>query len=201
MKKKLLIILSVLVLVSSALSASFLQLGPNYSIAFPIDTESSTPVDVTALDFQDFRLGADVRFNIGWLTLEEGVKAAFTDELLLSSFDVSTLVGFRANLWIFDFLVGAGLRCTAVKNGESQWLFNGALEPDALDCVKTSTLFYKGALDINMGRIVTLSLSAVLPVNQTINSLNEVQNVSVVEALTPSLGDTIVSVGLLFNFF
>lgn len=201
MKKKLLIILSVLVLVSSALSASFLQLGPNYSIAFPVDTESSTPVDVTALDFQDFRLGADVRFNLGYLTIEEGVKASFTDELLLSSFDVSTLVGLRANVWIFDFLVGAGLRCTAVKSEESKWLFNGALEPDALECVKTSTLFYKGAVDINMGRLVTLSLSAILPVNQTINSLNEVQNVSVVDALTPSLKDMTVSVGLLFNFF
>ena len=88
-----------------------------------------------------------------------------------------------------------------MKSEESKWLFNGALEPDALECVKASSLFYKGAVDINMGRIVTLSLSAILPVNQTINSLNEVQSVSVVDAFTPSLKDTTVSVGLLFNFF
>lgn len=201
MRKKSIIILCVLVLVSSALSASFLQLGPNYTIAFPVDTESTTPVDFKALNFQDFRLGADVRFNFGYLTIEEGVRASFTDDLLLSSFDVSTLVGLRAKVWFLDFLVGAGLKCTAVKSEESRWLFNGMKNVEALECVKASSLFYKGALDINMGKRVTLTLSAILPVGQTVNSLNEVQSVSVIEALTPSLKDATLTVGLLFNFF
>ena len=201
MRKKSLIILFAFLFAASALSAQFVQLGPNYTISLPVDTESSTPVDVASLDFQDFRLGADVRLNFGYLTVEEGIKASFTEELLLSSFDVSTLVGLRAKVWFVDFLVGAGLKCTAVKSEESRWLFNGMSEPDALECVKSSTLFYKGAVDINMGKWVTLSFSAILPVSQTVNSLNEVQDISVVDIFTPSLKDTTVSVGLLFNLF
>ena len=51
-----------------------------------------------------------------------------------------------------------------------------------------------------MGK-VTLSLNATLPTTETIETLNEVKERSVVDAITPQLDKTLVSVGLLFNLF
>lgn len=199
MKRKTIIILCLMVLLGSSLFASFMQIGPTYSINFPIDTESDTPVDFKGLDWGKFRLGADLRFNIGYLTLEEEAKASFSEQLLLDSFDVFSSVNLKVKFFFMEFFVGGGLKVAATKY-EAGWLYNGAVPNEFADVVKSATLFYKGAFDINMGR-VSLSFSAMFPTSQSINTLSEVQSVSVLDALKPSLKDTTVSVGLLVNIF
>ncbi len=199
MKRKVLFIFCLLLVLSSSLFASFMQIGPTYSIDFPIDKDSETPVDFSTIDWSRFKLGADLRFNIGYLTLEEEVRAAFTDQLLLESYDVYSSVNLKVKFFFMEFFAGGGLKVAAVKDG-SEWLYNGIKPGEFVDVVKSATLFYRGAFDINMGK-VSLSLSAVLPTAQSYNTLSETQSISVIDALTPSLKDTTVSVGLLINLF
>ena len=199
MKRKVLVVFCLLIVLGSSLFASFMQIGPTYSIDFPVDKDSETPVDFNRIDWSRFKLGADLRFNVGYLTLEEEVKAAFTDQLLLASYDVYSSVNLKMKVFFMEFFVGGGLKVAAVKDG-SEWLYNGIRPAEFVDVVKSATLFYRGAFDINMGR-VSFSLSAVLPTSQSYNSLSEPQSLSVIDALTPSLKDMTVSVGLLFNLF
>lgn len=197
MRRKALVVFCLLLVLGSSLFASFMQFGPTYSIKFPIDTQSDTPVDFKALEWTRFKLGTDLRFNIGYLTLEGDARASFSEQLLLDSFDVYSSVNLKMKMFFMEFFIGGGLRVAATK-GESGWLYNGAVPNEFKDVVKSATLFYKGAFDINMGR-VSLSLSAILPTSLSYNSASAVQSVSFIEALTPSLKDTTVSVGLLVN--
>lgn len=202
MKKKSFVVLCLLIAAIGALSASVIQIGPVYSVDFPIDLESSTPVEFDKIPWNKFKLGAELRLNLGFLTLEESVGASFTEKLLLESFDISSLAGvnfgFTTKVFGAGMVIGAGLRTRAVKSGEN-WIYNGLYNPTALETVMSSTLFYKAALDLTFGKAVTLSFAMVTPTTQSINSLTSVQNISVVDALTPSLKDTTLSVGLLFN--
>ncbi len=197
MKRKLIVVFCLLFVLGSSLFASFLQFGPTYSINFPIDTESSTPVDFKGLEWSRFKLGADLRFNIGYLTLEEDARASFSKQLLLDSYDLYSSVNLKVKFFFMEFFVGAGLRVAAVKT-DSQWFYNGVTPGSFADVVKSATLFYKGAFDINMGR-VSLSLSAVLPTELSYNNASVPQASSFLDALTPSLRDTTVSVGILVN--
>ncbi len=201
MKKKIITVLCLCVIATFALNASFVQFGPSYTIDFPIDTAKSTPVEFDKLDFSRFHLGADLRLNFGSLVLEQEIKAFFSDQLLLESFDIYASMGFKAKLAFMDFIIGGGLKCAAAKDSKSQWLFNGLGSAEAKDYIMSSTLFYRGAVDINLGRRVTFALSVVAPTTQTPEKLNSVQNISVIEALTPTLTATTVTAGLLFNFF
>lgn len=200
MRKKSLVILLLSVLCMS-LFAGFIELGPNYTINFPIDKTSDTPLDFKTLSFADFKLGTDLRFNIGYLTLEGSLKGSFTEDLLLSSFDISSSLGIKTKLLFMDVILGLGLRTSAVKNG-NDWVYNSSLkEPSFVDALKSSTLFYKGTFDINIGKKVTLAFSLLAPTNQTITSLGEEQNVTVLEALSPDLKKSELTVALLFSFF
>ncbi len=186
----------------SSLSASFIQVGPNYSVNFPIDTESETPVQFEKISWNKFCLGADLRFNIGFLTLEEGVGTSFSEKLLLESFDISSLAGinFGFNTKVFGagMMFGAGLRMRATKSG-TKWLYNGLEKPSALAAVTSSVFFYKAALDLTFGELVTVSLGMTMPINQSVDTMSSVQDISVFEALSPSLKDTKLTLGVLFN--
>ncbi len=186
----------------SSLSASFIQVGPNYSLDFPIDTESATPVEFDKISWNKFKLGADLRFNIGFLTLEEGVGTSFSEKLLLESFDISTLAGvnfgFKTKAFGAGMMLGAGLRMRGTKSG-TLWLYNGLEKPSALEAVTSSVFFYKGALDLTFGKLVTVSFAVTMPTGQSINTMSSVQDISVLEALSPSLKDTKLTLGVLFN--
>lgn len=197
MKRKFLVVFCLMLIAASSLFASFLQIGPTYSIDFPIDEKSETPVDFKNIDWSRFKLGADLRFNIGYLTLEEEARASFTEQLLLDSYDIYSSVNLKMKFFFMEFFVGGGLKVAGVKNG-SEWIYNGITPDGFADVMKSATLFYRGAFDINMGK-VSLSFSAVFPTVQSYNTLSQTQNISVLEALKPSLKDTAVSVGLLIN--
>lgn len=200
MKRKVLVVFCLLLVLGSSLFASFIQIGPTYSIDMPIDKDSETPVDFSAVDWSRFKLGADLRFNIGYLTLEEEARASFSEQLLLESYDIYSSLNLKVKVFFLEFFVGGGLQVAGVKDG-SEWLYNGIRPEGFVDVVKNANLFYRGAFDINMGK-VSLSLSAVLPTAQSYNTLSEPQEgLSVIDALTPSLKDTTVSVGLLINLF
>ena len=199
MKRKVLVVFCLLIVMGSSLFASFIQIGPTYSIDFPIDKDSETPVDFSTIDWARFKLGADLRFNIGYLTLEEEARASFSEQLLLDSYDIYSSLNLKVKFFFMEFFVGGGLKVAGVKDG-SEWLYNSIRPEGFVDVVKSATLFYRGAFDINMGK-VSLSLAAILPTSQSYNTLSEPQSISVIDALTPSLKDTTVSVGLLINLF
>ena len=201
MRKKSFVLLLILMFVSLSLSAGFLEVGANYTIDLPIDKTSETPLDLKAISFKKFKLGTDLRFNIGYITLEESLKGAFTEELLLSSFDISSSVGLKAKFFFMDVILACGLRTSASKSG-SDWIYNSSLkEPSFMDAVKTSTIFYKTTFDINIGKKVILAFSLLAPTNQTLSSLYEEQTVRIADALAPDLKKSELAVGLLFSFF
>lgn len=200
MKKKYIVVLFIFIVVSSMLGASVLQLGPSYTIDMPIDKESSTPVDFENIDFSNFKLGADLRVNISYLTLEESIRTTFSDQLVLDGFNLSTTVAFKVKIFFMDFLLGAGLRTDAVKS-DNNWYFNGLLNGSVSDVIMSSTLFYKGSLDINLGDRITLFFSLLMPTAETINSLSETRTISVLDVLSPSLMESEATLGVLFKLF
>lgn len=200
MKKKYIIVLFIFMIVTSALSASIVQLGPSYTINMPIDKDCATVIDYEKIDFSQFKLGADLRINISYLTLEESIRTSFSDQLVLDAFDLSSSLSFKVKIFFMDFLLGAGLRCNASKCDNS-WYFNGLSSPGVGDVVLSSTLFYKGSVDINLGNRVTLFLSLLMPTAESINSLSQTRTISVLDVLTPSLKESEASVGILFKLF
>lgn len=200
MKKKSFALLLILLVVSLTLSASFMKVGLNYSFDFPVNKESDNPVDISALNLSNFRLGTEVRFNIGYLTLEESIRGSFTDQLALSSFDILSSASLKTKFFFLDILLGAGIMTKGEKVG-TEWLYNGILSPSFGDMLKTSTLFYKAGLDFNIGKRITLAFSALLPLSQSWNTLSSVQDISVIDALKPELDKTEVTVSFLLNFF
>ncbi len=200
MKKKSFALLLILTVVSITLSASFMKVGLNYSFDFPINTDSDTSLDFSSLDLSDFRLGTEMRFNIGYLTLEESVRGSFTDQLALSSFDILTCVSLKTKIFFLDILLGTGIMAKGRKV-DTVWLYNGLESPSFSDMLKSSNFFYKAGLDFNIGKRVTLAFSALFPLKQSWNTLSSVQEISVIDALKPSLDKTEVTVSLLLNFF
>lgn len=200
MKKKYIVVFVLLAILSTSVFASFLQIGPTYSVNTPVDFSSQTPIEISKVDFNKYTLGLDTRFNIGYVVLEGECKAKFTDELLLNSFDVYTSLGLKVKVFFLDFIASLGLKTEGTKNEASNWIFNGVENPTFVSLLTKSSIFYKLTTNINMGK-VTLSLNATLPTTETIETLNEVKERSVVDALTPQLDKTLVSVGLLFNLF
>ncbi len=200
MKKKNIAVLLIFIFIISTLSASVLQIGPSYTIDMPIDAESDKPVNPENLSFSNYKLGADLRLNIGYLTFEESIRTSFTEQLVLEKFDLLTTLSLKAELFFVDFLIGGGLKTSAVKSG-NDWYFNGLSKPDFKDVALSSTLFYKGSLDINLGKNITLFCSLVMPTAESINSLNETREISVISVLTPSLKESQATVGVLFRIF
>lgn len=200
MKKKGFAFILILLVVSLTLSASFMKVGLNYSFDFPINKDSDTPVDFSSLDFSSFKVGSELRFNIGTLTLEEKVRGSFTEQLALSSFDILSSLSLRTKIYFIDILLGAGIM-TKGEKVDTTWIYNGLESPSFSDILKTSTFFYKAGLDFNIGKRVTLGFSALFPLSQSWNTLSSVQDISVIDALKPSLDKTEITVSFLFNFF
>ena len=200
MKKKSFAFILILLVVSLALSASFMKVGLNYSFDFPINIDSDIPVDFSSLDFKKFKVGSELRFNIGYLTLEESIRGSFTDQLALSSFDILSCLSIKTKIYFVDILLGGGIR-TRGEKVDVTWLYNGLENPSFGDMLKSSLFFYKAGLDFNIGKRVTLALSALFPLSQSWNTFSSVQDISFIDALKPSLDKTEVTVSFLFNFF
>ncbi len=200
MKKKSFAFILILLVVSLTLSASFMKVGLNYSFDFPINKDSDTPVDFSSLDLTAFKVGGELRFNIGTFTLEEKVRGSFTDQLALSSFDILSSLSIRTKIYFVDILLGAGIM-TKGEKVDTTWIYNGLESPSFSDMLKTSTFFYKAGLDFNIGKRVTLGLSVVFPLSQSWNTFSSVQDISFIDALKPSLDKTEITVSFLFNFF
>ena len=199
MKKKILITLLFL-LFSASLFASFLQIGPTYTVNMPINKESSTPIDISKVDFNKYNLGIETRINISYLVLDGECRAKFSDELLLESYDIYTSLGLKAKFFFLEFITSIGLKGEGSKDSEGTWLLNGKKEPSLEQYFLSSSLFYKTSMDVNCGSL-SLSLSMLFPTEETPTTLNEVKERSVVDAFTPNLNKTTFSVGLLINIF
>ncbi len=200
MKKKVFTLILIFLVVSLTLSASFMKVGLNYSFDFPINTDSDNPVDISSLDLSAFRLGTELRFNMGYLTLEESIRGSFTEQLALSSFAFLSCASLRADIFFVDILFGAGIM-TKGEKVDTTWLYNGLESPAFGDILKSSIFFYKAGLDFNIGKRMTFALSALMPLSQSWNTLSSVQEISVIDALKPELDKTEVTVSFLFNFF
>lgn len=199
MKKIFVLSLLLLFIVPSFVFASFLQVGPTYTIETPLNLESEEILKFDELEFDQYKLGLDVRMNFWYLQLKAGAKANFTEELLLSSFDLDASASVRVRLLFLDLFFGAGLGATCTED-ENSWLINGYSYDKWDDILNSSMISYRVGAAINMGK-VSLTLDTSLPLNQRVKDLSVNQNKSVLESLTPDLTKTKTTVGLLFNLF
>lgn len=199
MKKRLVAALLILMVFSTSLFAAVLQFGPTVSYDIPVDLDKETPVDLEGLDLKAITTGADLRFNVAFLQAQMEARGSFDKELRLNNFDLYGAAGLRFNLIVADLTVGGGIRVNGHCE-EGKWTFNGQQPDDVNAILNASELYYKAGFALNFGKI-SLSAEAIAPLNMTVEGLSEVKNQSVLDALTPDLAKTQVSVGLLLNVF
>lgn len=200
MKKKIVVALLLLAMIPCMAFASVFQFGPTFSYNLPVDLEAEEAVDFENFDFSDFTVGADLRFNIlPFLQLQSEARGGFDKELKLKQMDAYVAANLRFNMLIADLTVGGGLR-SQITIEEGVWAFDGQPFSDFNTFLNGTSLYYRAGFNINLGRI-SLATEGILPTNLTVAGMSEEKNQSVLDALTPDLQQTKVSVGLLVNIF
>jgi hypothetical protein len=163
--KKLLLIVSLLLL-STAVFASTVQLGVSALYTTPITPETSIE-SFNTLGIEDFRFGADARFNLGGLRIgvQGFFEAAGADALAEpSQLEIIATLGLNLELAIIQIGLGAG-PSFALNLGDpdipnpvdigvhAQGTFNINLGPISLGAlVGTSLDFTNLAEDVVLGR-------------------------------------------------
>lgn len=176
-------------LVVMVMAASAIWATPWVQVGAVVDYGKSVTDDGFAEGFKEFSnygFGAEARFNLfEWVGIDVPATFRFGE-----GFTASTRPSLNLNIPVLDALdVAFGLGTMLdISNSSGDWTMNGSPLSQSLEVLKGSSLFYRGAVTLNL-TMLSVGIAAEVPITGTFSSFD----------MTPSWESTRLSASMLFN--